>query len=69
MQPVLVDGGELVPQRLVEIFDDLGIALHDALPMSSRASASRHYIRLILNYADRFQEWREFGGIHRRLPE
>jgi hypothetical protein len=28
VQPVLVDGGELVPQRPVEIFDDFGFALH-----------------------------------------
>ena len=31
VQPVLVDRGHLVPQALVEIFDNLGIALHDAL--------------------------------------
>ena len=31
MQPVLVDGGELVTQPLVEILDDFGIALHGAL--------------------------------------
>ena len=28
MQPVLVDRGEFVPKRLVEIFDDFGVALH-----------------------------------------
>ena len=28
VQPVLVDGGEFVPQRPVEIFDDFGIAFH-----------------------------------------
>ena len=32
MQPVLVDGGELVTQPLVEILDDFGVALHGALP-------------------------------------
>jgi hypothetical protein len=31
MQPILVDGGELMTQRLVEIFDDFRVALHDAL--------------------------------------
>jgi hypothetical protein len=31
MQPVLVDGREFVPQTLVEILDDLGVALHGAL--------------------------------------
>jgi hypothetical protein len=31
MQPVLVDGCEFVTQPLVEIFDDPGVALHDAL--------------------------------------
>src|ERR1700687_3268281 len=30
MQPILVDGGEFVAQALVEIFDDLCVALHDA---------------------------------------
>jgi hypothetical protein len=33
MQPILVDGGELVPQTLVEIFNDLCVALHDALSL------------------------------------
>ena len=28
VQPVLVDGGQLVPQAAVEIFDDFGVALH-----------------------------------------
>jgi hypothetical protein len=31
MQPVLIDGGELAAQTLVEIFDDFWVALHDAL--------------------------------------
>ena len=31
MQPVLVDGSELVTQSLVKILDDLGVALHDEL--------------------------------------
>ena len=31
VQPVLVDGGELMTQALVEIVDDFGIALHGAL--------------------------------------
>jgi hypothetical protein len=34
MQPILVDGGELAAQALVEIIDDLGVALHDALSLS-----------------------------------
>ena len=34
MQPILVDGGELVAQALVEIFDDLCVALHDALQLA-----------------------------------
>jgi len=33
MQPVLVDGGEFAAQTLVEIFDDLGVALHDAFSL------------------------------------
>jgi hypothetical protein len=28
MQEVLVDGGELVPEDLVQVLDDLGIAFH-----------------------------------------
>ena len=28
MQPVLVDGGKLVPQPTIEIFDDAGVASH-----------------------------------------
>jgi hypothetical protein len=32
VQPVLVDRGQLMPQRLVEIFDDFGVALHGWLP-------------------------------------
>jgi hypothetical protein len=31
VQPVLVDGGELVTQSLVKILDDSGVALHDEL--------------------------------------
>ena len=31
VQPVLVDRRELMTQRLVEILDDLCVALHDAL--------------------------------------
>ena len=31
MQPVLVDGGELAAQALVEIVDDFWVALHGAL--------------------------------------
>jgi hypothetical protein len=32
MQPVLVDGGELMPEATVEIFDDPCVALHGAHP-------------------------------------
>src|SRR5262249_47583550 len=35
VQPVLVDGGKLVPQTTVEIFDDSCVALHGA-PQSGR---------------------------------
>jgi hypothetical protein len=31
MQPILVDGSELVTQSPVKIFDDFGVALHDEL--------------------------------------
>jgi hypothetical protein len=31
VQPILIDGGELVRQRLVEIFDDARISLHSSL--------------------------------------
>src|SRR5690606_24291930 len=33
VQPVLVDGGKLVGERLVEVIDDLRVALHDASPV------------------------------------
>jgi hypothetical protein len=32
VQPVLIDGGELVPQASIEILDYPGVALHDAGP-------------------------------------
>jgi hypothetical protein len=35
VQPILVDGGELVRQRLVEILDDAWIALHSAVLLST----------------------------------
>jgi hypothetical protein len=35
VQPVLVDGGKLAAQALVQVIDDFGVALHDALPSSS----------------------------------
>ncbi len=31
MQPVLIDRGQFAPQTLVEIIDNFGVALHDAL--------------------------------------
>jgi hypothetical protein len=31
MQPILIDGGQFAPQTLIEIVDDLGVALHHAL--------------------------------------
>jgi hypothetical protein len=34
MQPILVDGGEFAAQALVEIFDDLRVALHRCTPVS-----------------------------------
>jgi hypothetical protein len=39
MQPVLVDRRQLVPERLVQVIDDSGIALHNGAP--TRESASR----------------------------
>ena len=43
MQPVLVDRGQLVEQRLVKVFDDGGVALHgvDPLQMFSGFYASK----------------------------
>src|SRR5262249_38386214 len=32
VQPILIDGGHLVAQGFVEIFDDLGVALHGRAP-------------------------------------
>jgi hypothetical protein len=34
MQPILVDRSEFAAQALVEIIDDFGVALHDALRFS-----------------------------------
>src|SRR5262249_10292161 len=39
MQPVLVDGGELVPERLVEIVDDGCVAAHGFLRWSRMPGA------------------------------
>jgi hypothetical protein len=33
VQPVLVDGGQFMPQSAVEIFDDSCVALHDPRPV------------------------------------
>jgi hypothetical protein len=35
MQPVLVNGGELVPQAAIEVFDDPCVALHGVDPLRS----------------------------------
>jgi hypothetical protein len=43
MQPILVDGGEFAAQALVEIVDDFGVALHDALRLARP-------IRVVLRY-------------------
>ena len=43
MQPILVDGGQLVPQRLVEIFDDLGVALHGRQLLHIRSDGRRDH--------------------------
>jgi hypothetical protein len=32
MQPVLIDGGQLMPERLVQVIDDPRVALHDGAP-------------------------------------
>jgi hypothetical protein len=39
MQPVLADRGQLTPQRLVEIVDDLLVALHLRLPVWLRGAS------------------------------
>jgi hypothetical protein len=50
MQPVLVDGRKLVPQPPIEIFDDLGVALHAMLHAPKRrCAASCHQIEIIVN--------------------
>jgi hypothetical protein len=36
MQPILVDRGQLTAQSLVQVFDDLGIALHEPLLPKNR---------------------------------
>src|SRR5262249_29983561 len=50
MQPVLVDGGELMPQATVEIFDDSCVALHGAHPRLER-SDHRRWSRMSLKQA------------------
>jgi hypothetical protein len=42
MQPVLIDGGKLVPKRLVEILDDPRVTFHWLWLLSSRARAARN---------------------------
>jgi hypothetical protein len=39
MQPILADGRELAAEPLVEIFDDLGIALHGGTPRIPKRDA------------------------------
>src|SRR5690606_10336978 len=64
VQPVLVDGGEFVGERLVEVLDDLRIALHHASPDSplygpwerSVASLRRQNMAEILGFANDNQE-------------
>jgi hypothetical protein len=34
VQPILVDRGQLVLERLVQMLDDLGVALHCRLPVA-----------------------------------
>src|SRR5262249_53458773 len=41
MQPILIDGRELVPQPLVEVVDDTGIAFHGALLFVSQTEPLR----------------------------
>jgi hypothetical protein len=41
VQPVLIDGREFMPQTLVEIVDDLWVALHGALRLKDRGWGSR----------------------------
>src|SRR4051794_6034496 len=38
MQPILVDGGQFAAQTLVEIFDDLWVALHQYTPVRDSLS-------------------------------
>src|SRR5687768_7651988 len=41
VQPILVGGGQLVAERVVEMPDDLGVALHNRLPVGAAYSYSR----------------------------
>jgi hypothetical protein len=44
MQPILVDRGQFVPERFVEVIDDTRLASHDRSPaMMARASARLDY--------------------------
>jgi hypothetical protein len=40
MQPILVDGGKLAAETLVEIIDDFEVALHDALSLPGPLEAA-----------------------------
>jgi hypothetical protein len=46
MQPVLIDRGQFASQTLVEIVDNFGVALHDALRV--------RYGQIRFNFLERF---------------
>jgi hypothetical protein len=48
MQPVLVDGRQFMPERLVEVIDDAGLALHFLTPALILVSEPRSAGALII---------------------
>jgi hypothetical protein len=65
MQPVLVDGGKLVPQAAVEVLDDPCIALHDLFNPLLDPPPSR---LLIWNCSNLVQNARNGKGGRGHLP-
>src|SRR6266702_3268825 len=58
MQPVLVDGGKLVPQATVEKFDDSRVALHGALKVvATYAPRATMPLKRAARQAQIYQAW------------
>ena len=76
MQPILIDGGELVLERLVEVLDDLVVALHRGLlkhraekwePVFRDNDASTNTLCAVLITRDVAKSTAENGGKLRKI--